>query len=89
MCQWKKIKTLYNFQGGKNWEIFKALLKEECATTKKCIIACNANAWSTNDIIKEWIFNVYLPFFSGQELSKILLVFDHAKMNKSYEILKL
>ena len=33
--------------------------------------------------------NISIPFFSGQELSKTLLVFDHAIMHESYEILKL
>ena len=85
----KKLKPFIIFKGAKKGKIFKNLLKEEYVISKKCIIACNANAWSTTEIIKEWIINVYIPFFSGQELSKTLLVFDHARMHESYEILKL
>ena len=40
----KKLKPFIIFKGAKNGKIFKTLLKEECVTSKKCIIACNANA---------------------------------------------
>ena len=67
----KKLKPYIIFKGAKHGKIFKTLLKEECVTTKKCIFAFNANAWSTNDIIKEWIINVYIPFFSVKNYQKL------------------
>lgn len=83
-----KLNPLIIFKGAKNGKIYKSLLNHEYVKQKKCVIACNKNAWANKEIIRLWIDKIYIPYFEGKNLSKTLLVFDRASMHDSLEIIK-
>lgn len=83
-----KLKPYVIYKGGKKGKIFNSLQKEELVKTNKIVIATNANAWATNDIIKDWLDKVYISYFKNYPLEKTLLIWDNATMHNSIATLK-
>ena len=61
----------------KNWQ------KEDLDKNNKVETATNANLWTTNDIIKDWINKVYVSYFKNFPLEKTLLIGDNPTMLNS------
>ena len=54
-----KLAPYLIFKGKQNGIIVKRLKNDKYVLSKKCFVACNINAWSTNDIIKDWKIKVW------------------------------
>ena len=65
-----------------------SIQKQELVKTNKIVIATNANAWATNDIIKDWLDKVYASYFKNYPLEKTLLIWDNATIHNSMATLK-
>ena len=81
----KKLIPFVIFKGAKNGKIYKTLIQNDFVKQNRYIVACNQNAWSTNELIQKWIDMVYIPFFRKIDLEKTLLVFDRAPMHDNYQ----
>ena len=72
----KKLIPFVIYKGAKNGKIYKTLIQNDFVKQNMCIVACNQNAWSTNELIRNWIDMVYIPFFHKINLAKTLLVLN-------------
>ena len=79
------------FKGAKEGKIIKSLKSTSYVKENRCICFTNKNAWSTEIIIKDWIKNIYIPYFNSKniELKNTLLIWDKATMHISFEIQRL
>ncbi len=70
------------------WKFFKKLQKEDLVKNNKVVIAANAKAWANNDIIKDWINQVYVSYFKNP-LEKTLFIWDNITMKEKYSYFKI
>ena len=57
-----KLPSYIIFKGRQNAFIQKKLEKLELVVNKKTFIACNLNAWSTIDVMKDYHDKIWQPF---------------------------
>ena len=50
------------FKAKRHGKIEKELQKDIYVKNKKCVIACNDNAWATEDIIIDWVNKIWNPY---------------------------
>ena len=67
------LKPYIIFKEAQKGKIYKSLINTDEVVSKKCVGYTNSNAWSTNNIVKDWMDNVYCSYFVNILLEKTLL----------------
>ena len=67
-CKRKKIAPYLIFKGKSNGEIENKLKKGINVINKRCYLACNENAWSTEKIIKDFHLKIQDNYLINSDL---------------------
>ena len=88
-----KLASYLIFKVKPNGKTEKELKKDKYVLSKKCYVACNINAWPTNEIIKDWKIKVWDEYLTNGTFAKDdnygYLIMDRAPSHDSTEILNL
>ena len=60
-----KLPPLFIFKSKKGGTIEKHLNKYKEVINHNAIILCNENAWCTFDVMKKWLFEIWLPYIKS------------------------
>ena len=88
-----KLAPYLIFKAKQNGIIEKRLKNDKYVLSKKCFVACNINAWSTSEIIKDWKIKVWDEYLTKGSIVNDenygYLIMDRAPSHDNEEILKL
>ena len=88
-----KLPPYIIFKAKNKGKIEKLLQTDPNVQLNKCFVACNQNAWSTEDIIKDWYAKVWLKYLSSNELDndekKGYLILDKATSHYTNNLISL